>query len=82
MVDVKDNSILSTGLSEKIESVAEVTDNNFIDDDPMDNLAYSDSESASNAMADDEFCDALDQFVDDSPLKADKKFDSNGKLYK
>lgn len=61
MVDINDTSILPTGFSEKIESVSDVSDNNYIDDDQMDNLAYSDSESTSIAMPDDEFCDALDQ---------------------
>ncbi|XP_055311497.1 activating transcription factor 7-interacting protein 1 isoform X2 [Sitodiplosis mosellana] len=64
MVDIKDTSILSTGFSEKIESVSDVSDNNYIDDDPMDNLAYSDSESTSIAMPDEDFCDALDQMAD------------------
>lgn len=63
MVDVKDTSVLSASFSEKIESVQGVTDNNFLDDDPMDNLEYSDSESASIAMPDDEFSDALDQLA-------------------
>lgn len=64
MVDIKDTSILSTGFSEKIESVSDVSDNNYIDDDPMDNLAYSDSESTSIAMPDDDdYCDALDQLA-------------------
>lgn len=60
MVDIKDTSVLSANFSEKIELI---TDNHFLDDDPMDNLAYSDSESASIAMPDDEFCDALDQLA-------------------
>lgn len=63
MVDIKDTSILSTGFSEKIESVSDISDNNYMDDDPMDNLAYSDSESTSIAMPDDDFCDALDQLA-------------------
>lgn len=58
MVDVKETSILSTGFNEKIDTAAE---NSFIDDE-MDNLAYSDSESASIAMPEEEeFSDALDQ---------------------
>lgn len=70
MVDIKDSTILSAGFSEKIDAVEEVSDNNFIDDEPMDNLAYSDSESASIAMPDeDDFCDALDQLDDVSPIK-------------
>lgn len=72
MVDIKDNSILTTGFAEKIDTVPEVVDNNFIDDE-MENLAYSDSESASIVMQDDEFCDALDQFapIDVSPAPKD-----------
>lgn len=72
MVDIKDTSILTTGFAEKIDSVPEVVDSNFIDDE-MENLAYSDSESASIVMPDDEFCDALDQFapIDVSPASKD-----------
>lgn len=69
MVDIKDSSILSTGFSEKIDSVPEVDENSFINDE-MDNLAYSDSESASIAMPDEEFCDALEQLeaIDMNPI--------------
>lgn len=76
MVDIKDSTVLSPGFNEKIESVSEVSDNNYIDDDPMDNLAYSDSESASIAMPDeDEFCDALDHLVEVTPsAKNEGKF--------
>lgn len=63
MVDIKDTSVLSASFCEKIDTVSEVDGNHFLDDDPMDNLAYSDSESASIAMPDDEFCDALDQLA-------------------
>lgn len=63
MVDIKDSTILSAGFSEQIESVTDVSDNNFIDDDPMDNLAYSDSESASIVMPDEDFCDAIDEIT-------------------
>lgn len=66
MVFIKDSTILPAGFTEKIETVSGVSDNNYIDDDPMDNLAYSDSESASIAMPDeDDFCDALDHLADD-----------------
>lgn len=66
MVFIKDSTILPASFTEKIETVSEVADNNYIDDDPMDNLAYSDSESASIAMPDeDDFCDALDQLNED-----------------
>lgn len=61
MVDIKETSVLSASFCEKIDSAPEIGDNHFLDDDPMDNLAYSDSESASIAMQDDEFSDALDQ---------------------
>lgn len=73
MVDIKDTSILSTGFSEKNESVSDVSDNNYIDDDPMDNLAYSDSESTSIAMPDDDFCDALDQLAGDDVNSTSKE---------
>lgn len=73
MVDIKDSSILSTGFCEKIDSVPDVSDNNYIDDDPMDNLAYSDSESASTAMPDDEFCDALEQLADVDVIRTSKE---------
>lgn len=68
MVDIKETSILSTGFNEKIDTVPEVDENSFIDDD-MENLAYSDSESASIAMPEEEFCDALDQLetIDTNP---------------
>lgn len=78
MVDIKDTTILSTGFSEKIESVSDVSDNNYIDDDPMDNLAYSDSESTSIAMPDDDFCDALEQLAGEDVNSAAPKED--GKL--
>lgn len=79
MVDIKDTTILPTGFSEKIESVSDVSDNNYIDDDQMDNLAYSDSESTSIAMPDDEFCDALDQLsgVDNPASKENGKVTPN-----
>lgn len=66
MVDIKDTAVLATGFSEKIDTIPEVVDSSFIDDD-MDNLAYSDSESASIAMPDDEFCDALDHLATIEP---------------
>lgn len=72
MVDIKESTILSTNFSEKIDTLTEVVDNSFIDDE-MDNLAYSDSESASIAMPDDEFCDALDQFDENQTPKEDGK---------
>lgn len=78
MVDIKDTSALATGLNDKIESVPDVADPNFIDDEPMDNLAYSDSESASVAMPDDDdFCDALD-LVDEQPIEENQS--AKGKL--
>lgn len=72
MVDIKESTILSTSFSEKIDTLPEVVENSFIDDE-MDNLAYSDSESASIAMPDDEFCDALDQFDENQTSKEDGK---------
>lgn len=57
MVDIKDSTILSTSFSERIDSV----DGTSFMNDEMENLAYSDSESASIAMPDEEFRDALDQ---------------------
>ncbi|XP_031622615.1 activating transcription factor 7-interacting protein 1 [Contarinia nasturtii] len=83
MVDIKDTSILATGLNEKIESMPDVADANFIDDEPMDNLAYSDSESASIAMPDDDFCDALDMVEDIEnlpPKSVDDIADENEKI--
>lgn len=77
MVDIKDTSVLTTGLSEKNDTVADVVHGNFIDDD-MDNLAYSDSESASIAMADDEFCDALDHLM---PMDTNPPRKENGKHF-
>lgn len=75
MVDIKDNSILTTDLSEKNDT--DVVNGGYMDDD-MDNLAYSDSESASVAMADDEFCDALDHLV---PMDTNAPSKENGKSY-
>lgn len=75
MVDIKDTSVLTTGLSEKNDTVTDVVNGNYIDDD-MDNLAYSDSESASIAMADDEFCDALDHLT---PIDTNLVCKENGK---
>lgn len=74
MVDINDSSILTTSLSEKNDTVADVVNGNYMDDD-MDNLAYSDSESASIAMADDEFCDALDHLV---PMDTNTPSKGNG----
>lgn len=74
MVDIKDSPILTTGLNEKNDTVTDVVNGGYMDDD-MDNLAYSDSESASVAMADDEFCDALDHLV---PADAGTQLKENG----
>lgn len=76
MVDIKETSILTPNFSEKIESMPDVSDNNFIDDEPMDNLAYSDSESASIAMPEDEFCDAFEQLAGDD---VNPKSENSGK---
>lgn len=75
MVDIKDNTLLTTGLSEKNDTVADVVNGSYMDDE-MDNLAYSDSESASIAMADDEFCDALEHLV---PMNVNTTVKENGK---
>lgn len=75
MVDINDSTILTTGLSEKNDTAANVVNGNYMDDD-MENLAYSDSESASIAMADDEFCDALDHLA---PLETNTTSKENGK---
>lgn len=72
MVDIKDSPILTTGLNEKNDTVTDVVNGSYMDDD-MDNLAYSDSESASIAMADDEFCDALDHLVSADPNTQSKE---------
>lgn len=77
MVDIKDSSILTTGLSEKNDTVADVVNGSYMDDD-MDNLAYSDSESASIAMADDEFCDALDHLVPMDSTQSKENGNSSG----
>lgn len=72
MVDIKETTILSTTFSEKIDTLPEAIDNNFIDDE-MDNLEYSDSESASIAMPEDEFSDALDHFDENQTSKQNGK---------
>lgn len=62
MVDINE----STLTSEKFTAKENEPTDNLIEDDLMDNLAYSDSDATSIAMNDEEFCDAIDHLTSDA----------------
>lgn len=61
MVDIKE----STLTSEKFASKETDSTDNLIEDDLMDNLAYSDSDATSVTMNDEEFADAIEHLPSD-----------------
>lgn len=73
MVDIKDNPITLPNIVEKpTESTYEASDT-LLEDELMDNLAYSDSDAASMVMNDDDFKDALETLPDaEFPISDEK----------
>lgn len=62
MVDIKE----STLTSEKFAAKETESTDNLIEDDLMDNLAYSDSDATSVTMNDEEFADAIEHLPPDA----------------
>lgn len=61
MVDINDSTLTSETFAAKESEPTE----HLIEDDLMDNLAYSDSDATSVTMNDEEFADAIDQLPTD-----------------
>lgn len=61
MVDINESTLTSEKFSAKETEPVE----NLIEDDLMDNLAYSDSDANSVTMNDEEFADAIDRSPSD-----------------
>lgn len=62
MVDIKESTLTSEKFAAKETESVE----NLIEDDLMDNLAYSDSDATSVTMNDEEFADAIDRSPSDT----------------
>lgn len=79
MVDIKEESVVLPSLLDKTNvpdlSVVQAVDESLLQDEIMEDLAYSDSDAASAILTDDEFKDAMDHLPDISDEST-----ANGKL--
>lgn len=71
MVDIKEESVVLPNLLDKTNvpdlSAVRAAADGLLEDEIMENLAYSDSDAASAVLTDDDFKDAMDHLADDSP---------------